>query len=376
MKNLKLISALVITSVIFCQPVIAAVKPANIARVGDQCLREGVLAPTRGINGTDLVCMKATLGSSKGELLWWYPSLKSLNMFELIAPIVSRSSDPAEVIASRSADKIANLIGANLKNEQLTKEYSAKNFTGGYGSLALTTFQSYKNRTSTSFVANSNLLTNLAANKSSISLLKSKPVANLITEYEAIAVTTNSRFSSLEQLVNEINSNSTKITFIGGPKSGSDELFLRMFLSKINISFERVNFQSTNSGFELLNLLNADRNKVAISVNGDFVNSVNANKVRILGIASPARLNWIKGKTLQSQNIDLIYGNWYGILAPGNLPESDFNNLLSALEVLHNSQMWKKTIQENYWNDDFLYPNDFQAKIVNQNLQTSQLFSS
>ena len=63
-------------------PAHAAVKAATVAHVGDQCLRDGKVAPGRAIDGTDLVCMKATLGSSKGELLWWYSKLNPLKILD------------------------------------------------------------------------------------------------------------------------------------------------------------------------------------------------------------------------------------------------------------------------------------------------------
>jgi putative tricarboxylic transport membrane protein len=344
----------------------AAVKPAGIARVGDQCLRNGVVAAGRGINGTDLICMPATLGSSKGELLWWYPNLKQQNIFELIAPIVSRSSDTPEVIASRSADKVAKILGQGLKNEEVIKDFTAKNFTGGYGQLALNTFQSYKNRTATSFIANLNLLSGLINNNSSTKLLDSKPIANLIVEYEAIAVSSNSRYSSITQLVNDLTSNPKVITFVGGPENGADYYFLKKFLTSQNIDPKLINYLPTTSGAELVSKLSSDNTKVAVSVNGHFVAGVNANKTRILGLASPERLPWIKGKTLTAQGIELVFGNWYGVFGPGYLSPSDSDNLLRSLEILHNSKTWIKTLSDNYWSDGFQYSQDFTESLNKQ----------
>lgn len=343
-----------------------AVKPAGIARVGDQCLRNGVVATGRGINGTDLVCMAANLGSSKGELLWWYPNLKQQNIFELIAPIVSRSSDTPEVIASRSADRIGKIVGQGLKNEELIKDFSAKNFTGGFGQLALSTFQSYRNRTATSFIGNLNLLAGLTFTKSNIKLLDSKPIANLIIEYEAIAVSSNSRYSSLSQLINDLTSNPKAITFIGGPETSADYYFLTKFLKSQNIDIKNINYLATTSGAQLLSKLNGDSSKVAISINGHFVPGVTSGKTRILGLASPERLPWIKGKTLNSQGIDIIFGNWYGIFAPGNLNTLDTDNLLRSLEILHNSKTWIKTLADNYWSDNFKYSVEFTEMLNNQ----------
>lgn len=356
-------------------PSFAAVKPAAKARVGDQCLREGVTAPGRGISGTDLVCMKATLGSSKGELLWWYPSLKPLNIFEIIAPIISRSSDAPEVVASRSADRIGQAIGQTLKNEELVKDYSAKNFTGGYGAVAFSTFLAYRNRTATSFIANLGLLSGLTSGNSKLNLLDSKPIAHLLTEYEAIVVPVNSKYTELPQLVDDLTKNNVNITFVGGPSNGTDNYFLNKFLKIISVPRNKVTFQSTNSGYEVVKTLLSDKTKVGISSNGDFVSGVNAGKLRVLGIASPTRLSWIKGKTLQSQNVDLVFGNWYGLMAPSYLSDNDFNNLLRALEVLHNSKYWNKVLNDNYWSDDFLYPDDFKSKIVQETQEIKEMAS-
>lgn len=343
-----------------------AIKPAGIARVGDQCLRNGVVATGRGINGTDLICMPANLGTSKGELLWWYPNLKQQNIFELIAPIVSRTSDAPEVIASRSADRIGKIVGQGLKSEELIKDYSAKNFTGGYGQLALSTFQSYRNRTATSFIGNLNLLSGLTLTKSNINLLDSKPIANLIVEYEAIAVPSNSKYSSITQLVNDLAANPRALTFLGGPDNGADYYFFAKFLKSQNIDFRNVSYQSTTSGAQLLSKLSGDSSKIAISVNGIFVPGVASGKIRILGVASPERLPWIKGKTLTSQGVPIIFGNWYGVFAPGNLAPSDTDNLLRSLEILHNSKTWAKTLADNFWSDGFQYSSDFDAFIKNQ----------
>ena len=363
----KLFGIFLIIIILFFAPTSqAAVKPAGIARVGDQCLRNGAVAAGRGINNVDLICMSANLGSSAGELLWWYPNLKQQNIFELIAPIISRSSDSPDVIASRSADKIGKILGQSLKTEQLVKDFSAKNFTSSYGQLALSTFQTYRNRTATSFIANSNLLSALIYEKSTLNLLDSKPVANMLIEYEAIAVSNISKYSSIKQLLIDLNSNPKTITFIGGPKNGVDYYFLKIFLKSQNIDLSSINYLETTSGAQLVSKLSGNNSLIAISSNSHFVQGVNLGKTKVLGLAAPDRLPWIKGKTLTSQGIDLIFGNRFGIFAPANLSQGDFDNLLRSLEILHNSKTWKKILVDNYWSDDFMYSNDYKVLIDSQ----------
>ena len=351
----------------------AAVKAATVAHVGDQCLREGKVAPGRAIDGTDLVCMKATLGSSKGELLWWYSKLTPIKIFEIIAPIVSRNSDSADVIASRSADRIGKSIGTALKNEELIKDFSSKNFTGGSGTWALSTFQAYKNRLATSFIGSQTLINNLILTKSALKLSDSKAIAQLVQEYEAIAVPVNSKYQTLDQLINDLRNNPKSVTFIGGTAGGVDHVFMAKILNSLNIDPKLANYQPQNSGFEVVTKSLTDKNAVALSTSGDFVAQVNAGKLRVLGIASPQKLPWSKAKTLQQQGMNIVFGNWYGIFVPPQFSDADTSNFIHLLDVLHNSHIWLKTLSDNYWSEGYVGQKDFVAQIEVQTGETKAI---
>jgi putative tricarboxylic transport membrane protein len=351
----------------------AAVKAATVAHVGDQCLREGKVAPGRAIDGTDLVCMKATLGSSKGELLWWYSKLTPIKIFEIIAPIVSRNSDSADVIASRSADRIGKSIGTALKNEELIKDFSSKNFTGGSGTWALSTFQAYKNRLATSFIGSQTLINNLILTKSALKLSDSKAIGQLVQEYEAIAVPVNSKYQTLDQLINDLRNNPKSVTFIGGTAGGVDHVFMAKILNSLNIDPKLANYQPQNSGFEVVTKSLTDKNAVALSTSGDFVAQVNAGKLRVLGVASPQKLPWSKAKTLQQQGMNLVFGNWYGIFVPPQFSDADTSNFIHLLDVLHNSHIWLKTLSDNYWSEGYVGQKDFVAQIEVQTGETKAI---
>ena len=350
-------------------PAQAAVKASTVAQVGDQCLREGKVAPGRAIDGTDLVCMKATLGSSKGELLWWYSKLSPYKILEIIAPIVSRSSDSPEVIASRTADRIGNSIGLALKSEELTKEYSAKNFTGGAGTWALSTFQAYKNRLATSFIGSQTLVNNLITSKSNLKLSDSKAIAQLVMEYESIAVPINSKYMTLDQLINELRVNPKVVSFVGGSLGGVDHVFMAKIFNSLDLDPKLGNYIPQNSAFDVVTKSLTDKGYVALSSNADFIPQVAAEKMRILGVASPVKLSWTTAKTLQQQGLNIVYGNWYGIFAPPQLSDVETSNLIHILDVLQNSKMWAKTLSVNYWSPAYVSRKDFEAQI---DLQTGE----
>ena len=370
-----LLLATSLTALLMVAPAHSAVKAAIVAHVGDQCLREGIVAPGRAIDGSDLVCMKATLGSSKGELLWWYKTLVPMKMFEVVAPIISRSSDSPEVIASRSADRIAKTIGTALKAEELVKDYSAKNFTGNSGTLALSTFQAYKNRLATSFIGSLSLINGIITTKSSLKLSDSKAIAQLVQEYEAIAVPNGSKYTTIDQLVNDLRANPKSVTFIGGVAGGVDHVFMAKFLNAIQVDPLAAKYLPQTSGFDVVTKTLTDKSYVALSTSGDFVAQVNAGKLRVLGIASPEKVKWLKAKTLKAQYIDVVYGNWYGIFLPPLYSEPQTNNFIHLLDVLHNSHIWLKTLEDNYWSEGYVGQKDFVAQIEAQTAETKSIIS-
>ena len=354
-------------------PAHAAVKASTVAHVGDQCLRDGKVAPGRAIDGTDLVCMKATLGSSKGELLWWYAKLTPIKIFEIIAPIVSRNSDLPEVVASRSADKIGKAIGTALKNEELIKDFSSKNFNGGSGTWALATFQAYKNRLATSFIGSQTLINSLITTNSTLKLSDSKAIAQLVQEYEAIAVPANSKYTTLDQLISDLRANPKAVNFVGGALGGVDHVFIAKFLKELNIDPRLGNYLPQNSGFDIVAKTATDKTNVALSTSGDFVAAVTAGKLRVLGIASPEKVTWSKAKTLQQQGINIVYGNWYGIFVPPQFSDSDTSNFIHLLDVFHNSHIWLKTLADNYWSEGYVGQKDFVAQIEQQTAENKAI---
>ena len=351
-------------------PASAAIRDAAVAHAGDQCLRAGKIAQGRASDGSNLVCMKSTLGSSKGELTWWYSKLTPIKLFEIIAPSESRNSDSPEVVASRSGDRVGNLIGAALKSEELVKDFSSKNFSGGSGTWALATFQSYKNRLATSFVGSQALINGLVTTKSALKLSESKAIAQLFTEYEAVAVPINSKFQTLDQLITEIKLNPKSMTFVGGSAGGVDQVFMAKIFNELGLDPNIGNFSPQNSNVDLLAKTLSDKNSVALSSSGTFVQLVASRKMRILGVASPSKLPWSTAKTLQQQNLNIIYGNWYGIWVPPLLSDAETTNFIHLLDVFQNSKVWAKALSDNYWSAAYVGKVDFEAQIEQQTIET------
>jgi putative tricarboxylic transport membrane protein len=372
----KTLGTLLIFLSVFCtSQANAAVKAATVANAGELCQSQGKVAAGRAIDGSDLICMKPTIGSSKGQLTWWYPKLQPLRIFELISPIDSRNSDSSAVIASRSADRIGRVIGSVMKKEELLKDFSSKNFSGGSGTWALSTFQAYRNRLATSFVANQSVLNGLITSKSTLKLSDSRALAMLVREYQAIAVSRSSKYQTLDQVISDLLANPKAVTFVGGKLGGVEHVFFARIMNALSLDPKSAVYLPENSGFDVVSKLMSDKNVVGLSASSDFVPQVKAKKIRILGVSSPEKLPWSIAKTLQQQGLNIVYSNWFGLYVPPQFTESETTNLIRLLDVLHNSEEWKKALNENYWSRVFVGQKQFQAEIDLQMTETSAILT-
>jgi len=344
----------------------AAIKAANIARAGDDCSKVGKTAVGRGIDGMDLECLKVTTGTFTGKLVWWYQNLKPLGRYEVVTPTDTRTSDSKEVAASRTGDRIGAVFGSAMKSEGLLSECVLKSIIGNSGILALSTFQNYKKRVDSSFIGNLGLLNAIALTKSPTSLTNSIPLARLVQEYEAIAVAVTSKYTNIAQLMEDMKVIPKNMTFVGGAVGGVDHVFLSNLATYGGADIKSLQYQSYSSSYAISTAVLTNNSYVALSSSADFMSGLASGKLRILGIASPDRLPWLKGKTLTSQGIKIVFGNWYGIFIPFDLPEADKKNIVHLVDVLHSSITWRNTLLANHWSDGYLSNSDFAALIDSQ----------
>jgi putative tricarboxylic transport membrane protein len=118
---------------------------------------------------------------------------------------------------------------------------------------------------------------------------------------------------------------------------------MALLMNQLNIDPAQAVYLAQNSGFDVVNKAMTDKTYVALSTSGDFVAQANAGKVRVLGVASPEKLTWIKAKTLQQQNLNIVYGNWYGIMSASTI----FNGRHRQLHPYFGYLPKLKTVAEN-----------------------------
>jgi putative tricarboxylic transport membrane protein len=333
----------------------AALKPSTRATVGDECVGAGAVAKGRGVNGTDLTCMKVTTGSYAGSLRWWYADVTPFGSLEWVASSAIGGGYGTTAIA----------MGDAMKKEGLLKDYTVTYKTNA--PLGLGYFYDQKGRKDILAVTGFAMPGGLATNGSKLTITSAKAVAGVMREAEALVVPTGSKYRSINDLLADIKANPKGVAIGGGNYGGVDHVTIATLAATVGVKATDLNYIPYSGGGSLTPDVIGGRVAVGIAGTSEFSSYVAAGKMRVLAITSPKPLSVIKGKTLVQQGVSLTFGNWRGVLAPSDLSAADYLNTVKIFDILHSSPSWKETLTAKSWIDEYRSGDAFQAWLKKEN---------
>ena len=63
--------------------------------------------------------------------------------------------------------------------------------------------------------------------------------------------------------------------------------------------------------------------------------------------------------TLTESDIDLVFTNWRGVLAPPGISDERRDELIAYLEEMHDTPEWQQALEDNGWIDAFKTGDEF-----------------
>ncbi len=332
-------------------PATAAKVPSSKAKAGDECGRVGMVAKARGVEGSDLRCLKVTTGTAAGTLRWWYPDLKPLTTIDWTVPAGAGGY-------SATTDAIAKtLIKEGLLTSQTT-DFKP----GAGGTTGLAHFHTIKGKQNAALIIGIALTGGMAqvANKNTSDLLASTPIARVMREYNAIFVPGNSKYKTLKQFVDDVNTNGRAVAVSGGNVGGVDHQVIGALLKTAGVPITKLNYV-VGTGSEPLTKVLSGAAPVGVIGVADVLPYVADGRLRILGISSPKPIAGVKAKTFVQQGYNLVYGNWRGVMAPADITEANRLNFVKVMDVMRSTDTWKEVLATNKWYDEFAGGKDFTA---------------
>jgi putative tricarboxylic transport membrane protein len=355
-KKIIALSVVAIVASLLAAPTAnAGAKPASKAKVGDECLRAGVVAAGRGVNGTDLTCAKVAAGTFAGTLRWWYPEMKPFGSVEWVSS--------SNIGGGYGTTAIA--IGDAMKKEGLLTDYTVTYRSNA--PLGLGYFYDQKNRKDMLLITGFAMPGGLATNGSKLSITSASAVAGVMREAEAFVVPTSSKYKTINDLLTDIKANPKTVAIGGGNYGGVDHVTVATVAETVGVKALDLNYIPYSGGGSLVPDVISGRVAVGIAGTSEFASYVAAGKMRVLAVTSPAPLKAIKGKTLVQQGVDLTFGNWRGILAPADLTAAELLNTVKVIDALHSTKSWKETLVAKSWIDEYRSGDAFTKWIKTEN---------
>ena len=166
-------------------------------------------------------------------------------------------------------------------------------------------------------------------------------------------------------------------TPVGGASNpgGPDHLTPMLLAQEVGVKPTDVNYVAYDGGGELLaGILGGDVKFAATGV-GEVAESAAAGDVRILAVTSEEPVEGVDAPTLTDEGVDLVFANWRGIVAPPGLSDADTQKWVDAVTEMHDSDAWKKALEDNGWTDSFVTGDDFSKFLTDESDRVESVMS-
>jgi putative tricarboxylic transport membrane protein len=201
----------------------------------------------------------------------------------------------------------------------------------------------------------------IALNNSPVSLEQTTPIARLTNEYLAIAVAADSPYKTIGDLAEAIKADPGSVAVGGGSAGGVDHILLALIAKEVGADVSKINYIAQASGAETVASVIGGSLAAGISGISEFKSFIDSGRLRILAVSSEERLAGIDAPTLKESGIDVVLGNWRGVLGAPGMSEEAKQKWVANFDKLKESEAWKKTLETQGWEDAYLSGDEFAA---------------
>jgi putative tricarboxylic transport membrane protein len=246
----------------------------------------------------------------------------------------------------------------------IDKGVEVYNVPGAGGTIGLSQLASkYSGKSNELMVMGLVMMGAIETNKSPTDLSKTTPIAALTTEPEAVFVKADSKYKTMQDLVDDMKADPAKISVGGGSAGGTDQILLGLIAKAAGVDPSKPKYVAYSGGGEAQQSILSGSVDAGISAISEWVDQVAAGKMRVLAVstAEPIEVAGKEVKTLKDQGLDVEITNWRGVVAPPDIKPADREAAIAAMQKLHDSPQWKQMLEKNEWTDFFKTGDDFDS---------------
>ena len=274
-------------------------------------------------------------------------------------------------------DATARALGNTLTDSQLLQGVSYENRTGGGGGKAMAYFvNSGASLDDTLLVNSAPLIVRSLQGLFPHSYRDLTPIGGLIADPGVIAVRANSPLSSWGDVVAALGDSRKRLFVGGGSVKGSlDHITLSLLAQADGIDPRKIRYLAYDGGAKALLALMSGEVDVLVSGLGETLAAHQAGTIRILGVTADSGHQTAGITSFRDQNVDVVFYNWRGVFAPGDIEPTDKKRLVELLTEAVATPMWQQQLDRYGWQPKFLPDQLFVEYLQEQERQLQEIMT-
>ena len=284
-----------------------------------------------------------------------------------------RPEKAVELIASSapggSNDKSARAIQKVLQDEKILPfPVNVVNKPGGNQTLARAYLNTHGGDAHYFDIGNPTLISNHIAGITPQHHSDFTPIALLLNEYTAFTVRADSPIKNARDLVARIKQDPEAVAVGVSNRGGTNHLTLSMLVKSAGIDPKRLKVVVFKSNGESITALLGGHIQLVTSTVTSAIGQVQAGKARMIAIASPRRMSGVLADvpTLREQGYDVSLSNWRALMGAKGLDIRQIAFWENAMARVVETDEWKKDLQAQYWEGNFLRSRETASYLDNE----------
>lgn len=191
-----------------------------------------------------------------------------------------------------------------------------------------------------------------------------------------IVVASDSKFKSLNDLVEAIKADPKSVTFSGGSAVGGfDHLKVLALLNKAGFKDIRaVKYIGLNSGTDAITQTIGGFTQAMTGDISEITGFIKSGDVRALAVLTDERVPGFEDiPTAKEQGFDSVAVNWRGVYVPKDISDDDYAKWVDWLKQVGASEQWKQVMKNNGLAPYSIFGADFEAFIDDNIKQAKDL---
>ena len=293
-----------------------------------------------------------------------------------------RPDKPVELITSSapggSNDKVARTLQAILQNgKHVPVPVSVVNKPGGNQTLSRAYLNQHAGDAHYFEIGNPTLIANHVMGVSPQHPNDFTPVALLVNEYTLFTVKADSPFKTLRDFLDRLKKDPESIAVGVSNLGGTNHVTLALAARSAGVELKRLKVVVFKSNSEGMTAVLGGHLQMVAATAPSVLGQVLAGNARVLAVGAPQRFaGALAGvPTLRELGISTGSSNWRAIIGPRGLSAAQVAYWENVLRLAVKTDAWKKELEEEYWEANFLGSREFAKFLETEYAETRAIMT-